>query len=460
MALASTVVWEVRTTGDDTNGGGFNSASAGTDYSQQNTPVLTVTDAATSGVGSTTLTSATGGFTAAMVGNVVHLYGGLNLIEGWYEITGYTDGNTVTLDRAPDDGVGGVSGATCKVGGALGSPGGLGATLTNAGRDGQKVWIKSGTYTLTTATENTPGGPLKLPGSVFLAVRGYDTVRGDAVAKPLISAGAITGISLVTVVAYFNDSSQVVENIEVDGNNGAGNNGIVDTGSNYRQCHIFKCVARNCPGTGIGAPSSNPQSQIHNCYAYNCGVGFRGEMIINSVAESCTTGFKSGTLSGAYVKSLAVSCSTGFELAENGGYAVAAWGCVAYGCTDGFKWTSYDMGTCIECVSVGCSGYGYNTHTTWVGSVVYRCAGYNNTSGTYRSNFTPLSPITITGDPFVDAANGDFRLNNTPGAGAVLRGAGLGVYGQTDNQDVGAVQHSDPAGGGGTTIITRPRRVM
>ena len=105
------------------------------------------------------------------------------------------------------------------------------------------------------------------------------------------------------------------------------------------------------------------------------------------------------------------------------------------------------MGTCIECVSVGCSGYGYNTHTTYVGSVVYRCAGYNNASGTYRSNFTPLRPITITADPFIDALGGDFRLNDDPNGGAILKGAGLGVYGQIDSQDIGAVQAAKQLGG-------------
>jgi hypothetical protein len=35
MALNAAVVWDVRTTGNDTNGGGFRAGAAGTDYSQQ-----------------------------------------------------------------------------------------------------------------------------------------------------------------------------------------------------------------------------------------------------------------------------------------------------------------------------------------------------------------------------------------------------------------------------------------
>jgi hypothetical protein len=50
-------------------------------------------------------------------------------------------------------------------------------------------------------------------------------------------------------------------------------------------------------------------------------------------------------------------------------------------------------------------------------------------------------------DPYVNQAGGDFRPNaNSPG-GAQLRAAGIGVYGQTDSEDIGAVQHTDPSGG-------------
>ena len=47
---------------------------------------------------STTLTSAVGGFTAGMVGELIYISAGTNFVTGWYEITGHTDTNTVTLD--------------------------------------------------------------------------------------------------------------------------------------------------------------------------------------------------------------------------------------------------------------------------------------------------------------------------------------------------------------------------
>jgi hypothetical protein len=46
---------------------------------------------------------------------------------------------------------------------------------------------------------------------------------------------------------------------------------------------------------------------------------------------------------------------------------------------------------------------------------------YNNTSGSTNNITLDSSNVTLTADPFVDAANGDFNLNNAAGGGAVLR---------------------------------------
>lgn len=81
--------------------------------------LLSITDGATTGVGITILTSVGGGFTAAMVDKYIYLKSGTNLTVGWYKITGHTDTNTITLASAPDDGVGGVSGAVGEVGGVM-----------------------------------------------------------------------------------------------------------------------------------------------------------------------------------------------------------------------------------------------------------------------------------------------------------------------------------------------------
>lgn len=117
MAVNATAVWRVRTGGNNANGGGYDAgiAGAGTDYSQQDAAQLTLTDIACSNT--TTVTSATGGFTSAMIGNAIWITGG-GASAGPYFITARTDTNTITVDRTP----GTVSAGTGRVGGAWANP--------------------------------------------------------------------------------------------------------------------------------------------------------------------------------------------------------------------------------------------------------------------------------------------------------------------------------------------------
>lgn len=67
MAITATAIWEMRTTGSNTNGGLYKSDAGTTDYSQSDSPVLPLTDIVADGT--TTLKSVTGGWTDQMVGN-------------------------------------------------------------------------------------------------------------------------------------------------------------------------------------------------------------------------------------------------------------------------------------------------------------------------------------------------------------------------------------------------------
>jgi len=74
-----------------------------------------------------------------------------------------------------------------------------------------------------------------------------------------------------------------------------------------------------------------------------------------------------------------------------------------------------------DCILSGNSGYGIiNSNSTNVEGSVYGNAFYNNTSG-QTSGLTNQSPTTLTADPFVSAANGNFNLNDFPGGGNLLR---------------------------------------
>jgi hypothetical protein len=118
MALTSAQQWWVRVAGSELNGGGFDStiSGAGTNYADQDSPQVSVADFA-AGSGSTTLTSATAGFTSQMVGNILRLASGTNALAGYYAITAFTNSTTVTLDRTPTSG-GALSSGVGRIGGA------------------------------------------------------------------------------------------------------------------------------------------------------------------------------------------------------------------------------------------------------------------------------------------------------------------------------------------------------
>src|SRR4029077_71126 len=117
MSLSSTVQWDVRTTGSDSNGGGFDWAvsSPGTDYSQQDSAQVAYTDLV---IGSTTtqLTSAAHPFTSAHVGNIINVTGGTGFTAGRYCVNSVS-GSTATMDRSV--GTASSTGGTGNLGGGL-----------------------------------------------------------------------------------------------------------------------------------------------------------------------------------------------------------------------------------------------------------------------------------------------------------------------------------------------------
>ncbi len=76
----------------------------------------------------------------------------------------------------------------------------------------------------------------------------------------------------------------------------------------------------------------------------------------------------------------------------------------------------------------------------------------SNTSGPRNNLAAGSGDVTLTADPCVNAAGGNFALNNTAGGGAACRAAGfpgVAVIG-TGYTDIGALQHQDSGGGGGS----------
>lgn len=341
MALPAGLVWEHRPGGSNDNGGGFNAARGGTDYTLQDAAQLTCTDLAMT-AGGTTLTSATGGFTDAMKGNLIYIKSGTNFVAGWYEIVSVADTNTVTIDRDATSGGNGSSGT--------GSVGGARAELVDeqleaaAAVAGNTFWIKAGTYTLTAPISvSTTGGSSDKPQRII----GYQTNRGDRPTeddRPLLACGA-NGITLTW--AYWQlynlrftstaspaislASGTIVENcrcvnssesanraafgggeiyhdVEAVSTLGRGiaryaanlrcvrcwyHDSAVGVDGNNNQFHLWQCVFTDCT-TGLKLYNAGISHIVDGCTVDGCGTGMcldcRLSLITNNLITGCTTG--------------------------------------------------------------------------------------------------------------------------------------------------------------------------
>lgn len=450
MALASNTVWEVRTAGADTNGGGFVTGAAGTDYSQQDTPNTVGSDISTTdgvGNGTTTFTSATGNFGTTIVGNIIRLNGGTGgLAAGWYQVTARASTTSITLDRTVAAG----TGITMTIGGALGSPGmvgGVGLVSNN------RIFIKAGTYTVTSATPNISGGCFS-PGALLLYVEGYETTRGDLGVKPIIIAdGVITTFTLFTLSSNFIK----LMNIELDGNNRTSSRGVALGASS-----LYRIVGRNFTNSAFVGLSSS--SLLIECLATGCSTL---SAFVNCNCYSCIA--TANTFTGFIVGNTfyTVNCiSYGNTGGTTDGFLTSATNpgsfinCVAYGNgRDGFRLTSAHC-VAVNCIAESNTGTGFNS--TGSISQLRNCAAYLNTAGnvvitgTFAANYDFVTGI---GSFFTNAAAGDFTLNNTTGGGEDVRGVGLpGPFplGLTVGYiDIGAAQHADPPvvpGGSGNEV--------
>ncbi len=422
MAVTASAVWEIRTSGSDTFGGVFDVGVAGygTDYSQQNTAALTVTDGVTT-TSSATVTSATGGFTAAMIGN------GINIAGTIYVITAVASTNSITVDHAVTTG---ASALTMKVGGALGSPGMIGSYLVS----GNQVWIGGGTYFITSATSNVSGGPLIQTAYQYNSVQGYYLVRGDAPSigsgnGPVISLG---GSPLTNQPVFCPGRLSTSQYIKIDASSLSGY-----TGNLFELCQFINCNALgNTTCTGFS------QATTIGCQATGCAYGYSICTASGCYGDGCSQGFYGGVITDC----IAQSCS-------NAGYNQNALvqNCTAYSCGYGFTTSSTMLG--IACYAEACTSYGFHGNVgDMYACVLMTCAGYNNTSGNTQYIGINDGFLNLAASGLVNPAGQNFAPNPT----GPLKAAGFPqtwpTISTSSYPDIGAAQHQDTGGGGGTTV--------
>ena len=445
MAVSALVKYNVWQNGNALNGGGYRTVGGSTDYSGQTTAQLTVTDLVSNGT--TTLTSVTGGFTAAMIGNVLQVSGG-TVPAGFYEIITNADPNTITVDRTVAAG----TGSTAKVGGALATIAQAIAAITS-GSGGLEIHVKySATpYSLSNATM-TPGAAVN-PNAMVIS--GYNTTFGDLDSVtnfanfPTIQKTAGTE-AIFTITAANNR----IRNLILDGNSLA-THGITNS-SGSMQADNIKAI--NCTTFGFLSGAG----QLSRCVATACAAGFTvstaGGSAFACVAHANTgIGFTTGasvTIDSCLSYANTGASSHGFHSSgSTGGGTIRA--CVAYGNGgDGVRLSTAggSISTRVQsCILVNNAGYGlmYSSTGTPTSTMSNRNAYYNNTNGPLFNMPAGPNDVPLSGDPFTNAAAGDFSLDATTGEGVACRAAGspatfpLGLT--VSYRDIGAAQHADPA---------------
>ena len=477
MAVPDYGHWEVRTDGHNDNGGCFNPTRSGAtktwddnytygpsymvviyDGQTGNEPVLTPNGTALNQV------RCDGGraFVQADVGHVIKITAGTNVTPGRYEITSVS-GGVATLDANCWTSTSG-SQAVARLGGAVAHPSEaiLGANSANF------IWIRSGTYTVTSTISRRWSW-------LRLHVRGYEQTRLDMGQPPVLQAGA-SSITLLHITNS-NDTFSSVWNVTFSGNGYTGVNGF---GGEAARTHLMYRCTFDGLATGI---NSGLDSHVVACTFTNCSIGTTGGRVFHCLATNCST---VGIQAHVAYACMAVGCGDGFRSYPSAQGTFI--NCIARNCTGrGFYGNDSRGGAFINCIAHNCGGHGFFVHSRnhsahnciatncgqngfyfddgaydVMGMTGMRLAAYNNTSGNWGNLVTTWghtwglrqilsrSLIDLSAPPFVDASNGDFRLNSLPGGGALCRAAGMGPVWQQSALDIGVVQ---TASSGGTTIF-------
>lgn len=405
-------------------------ATWGIDYSQSATSRLTFSDLVI-GATTTQFTSAGNPVGKNFVGNIISITSGTGFTVQRVAVVS-TSGTTATCDKTL--GTAASTGGNGRMGGALASPGQCAAIVSS---NGNVVFIKAGTYSVTSATGAVSGGCV-IPGQSATWV-GYSTVRTTATTdtKPVIQV-AVSTATLVGVGAWYN--------LTLDGNAQ-----VSAKLNNVGQATFVRCACKNF--TSVAAASTYYFCSFTG-YTVNAvtGLAVFCEAYSNTATPFSLSANNSHGVFFCIARSNTGASTDGFAL--NG--LNQAQNCISYANgRDGFRVNG--VAVLLNCHAEGNTGFGFNSLTGFA-PLLISCSAYSNTSGattvtsggSVNAAFLTSNFHTITaGSVFTNAATGDFSLNNIIAQGASLRGAGgpsaFPVSPTAGYLDAGIAQHADPS---------------
>lgn len=480
-SFAAFTEFYVQNTGDNLNAGGKASADAGA-----------IDDAASFTYAGGTFVRATGVFTVASgdpaadgvaAGDWVSIYttAGATVANCVARVTA-RDATTITISATPALIVGAVANvsetaaaATARVGGAWDGPATtvgfpFNSVLTtgiDASNNTPRVNFLAQTYTVSAAVTHALNGVIRF--------QGYTTTPGDGGRATLQNATTGASYALLTISGTNVDIADFIF-ADTAWTSGA-SDGVAMSGV---EAGVYRCVFHDFRRTGLIVSSGSGivvecESYANNKNSSATQGGFfsssnGGNKFIRCISHDNTTGTTSGFVTN--VETTFIDCiadtnsGNGFlSSATTSGLFV---GCDTYNNTlAGIDISSASLSVfaVMNCNLVNNRGWGINASGSLVlhgGSVVncgFGAGTMDNDSGTIVTGLTGVNvtgTVTYANDvtPWVDPANGDFRINL-----AAAKDAGRGSFTQTaagyagtiGYEDIGAAHHITPAGGGQTS---------
>ena len=200
-----------------------------------------------------------------------------------------------------------------------------------------------------------------------------------------------------------------------------------------RAMQLFDAGAVHCDIINVSSDSNSSALDLVRGFAYGCRANCNSGRGID-----VEHGYRSGDLQKCYIFGNGSAGSSGiYVTGMNNNAGLGYTDNYIYGVADGIYFNNLDSFPIGAVSFVGrntiysvTNGI-FNNDTGVVESTTHLIQNAIGSAATARySGFGDLplpSDITLTADPFVDAANGDFTLNNVSGGGALLRAAGFQI---------------------------------
>lgn len=434
------------------------------DYSRSTTPRITYTDMVI-GATTTQYTSVANSPGVNLVGNIIAVSAGTGFTVQRVVITAVAAG-VATCDKSL--GTTASTGGTGKLGACYATPGLAGANWI--GGNVALIKYNATPYTLNSTVGNGTGGRFSAGGggsntdmSVF---RGYDVVPGDETSNiPTIKWGISPASATIMT---FNAGPCRIENVIFDGNraNFAATRGISFVGS---QCTIRRVKFMGFSATAI-VGSTGSSYIFENLEVTDCATTAAVSLSSGSSywLRNCSFHDNIVTVINMTTAKVALADCLFYNNTGASTCAIQATGACTITADHVMIGTIGQHGFDLQvaqtqiwltnCYVQGAGGWGYNIQTAMDTMAMINCGGFNNSSGNFQvANITPsnlIGFITPASDAFTNLSGGDLSINNTAGAGALLRNAASPAsYPGTSTsnfEDVGAAQHQ----ASGTSTIT------